>query len=80
MLILTRGTGESIWISDNIEVKVLKIDRTQVKLGIDAPINIPVHREEVRMRIDAEKKAEKAEYVDAEFDEINEKEGPNGSI
>lgn len=47
MLVLTRRVDESIMICDEIVVTVLKVDRGQVKLGIRAPIEMPVDREEV---------------------------------
>lgn len=47
MLVLTRRPGESIRIGDEISVLVLEIQRGQVKVAIDAPREIPVHREEV---------------------------------
>jgi len=47
MLVLTRKINEKIVISTDIVVTVLSIDRDQVKLGIEAPKDISVHREEV---------------------------------
>lgn len=54
MLILTRKLGESITIGDNIKVTVLGIYGKQVRLGIDAPQKVVVHREEVYVRIQQE--------------------------
>lgn len=55
MLLLTRKQGESIRIADEIEVRVLEIRKGQVKLGIDGPRDVPVHRQEVYRKIqDAE--------------------------
>lgn len=54
MLVLTRKENESIMIGDNIEVKLLDIKENQVKLGIVAPREIPVHRREVYLAIQAE--------------------------
>ncbi|MBT7336114.1 MAG: carbon storage regulator CsrA [Gammaproteobacteria bacterium] len=51
MLVLTRRTGESIMIDDEIELKILKIRGSQVHLGIDAPRESTVHRKEVWVRI-----------------------------
>ena len=51
MLILTRRTGESIMIGDSVEVKVLGIRSGQVKIGVEAPKDMPVHREEIFNRI-----------------------------
>lgn len=55
MLILTRKCGESIKIGDDIEVIVLSESRGQIRLGIKAPKNVRVDREEIRAKIDAEK-------------------------
>ncbi len=54
MLILTRKLGESINIGDNIKVTVLGIYGRQVRLGIDAPLKVVVHREEVYVKIQNE--------------------------
>lgn len=54
MLILTRRTSESIKIGDEIEVVVLGVKGTQVRLGINAPKSIAVHRQEVYLRIQRE--------------------------
>ena len=51
MLILTRRVGETIIIDDNIEVTVLAVKGNQVRLGIQAPEDIAVHREEIYKRL-----------------------------
>lgn len=51
MLILTRKLGENIRIGDKIRIVILDIKGGQVKLGIDAPPNVAVHREEIYERI-----------------------------
>ncbi|MCP4006738.1 MAG: carbon storage regulator CsrA [bacterium] len=47
MLVLTRRSGESIRIGDDVTVRVVEIHNGQVRLAIEAPRSIPVHREEV---------------------------------
>ncbi len=47
MLVLSRNKDESIFIGDNIKITVVDIRGDKVRLGIDAPTEIPVHREEV---------------------------------
>ena len=51
MLILTRRIGETLKIGDDIEVTILAIKGNQVRLGIEAPKEVTVHREEVWERI-----------------------------
>ena len=55
MLILTRRVGESIKVGQDITVTVLGVKGMQVRLGIDAPQNVAVHREEVAERIKHER-------------------------
>ena len=55
MLILSRKEGENIVINDNIIVTVLENRGKQIRIGIDAPRSVEVHRQEVYDRIQAEK-------------------------
>ena len=60
MLILTRRVGETIRINDEISIQVLGICGQQVRLGITAPADVAVHREEVYERIQVQRQAESA--------------------
>ena len=58
MLALSRKKGESLVLSNNIEVTVLEIKGEQVKLGITAPKDVPIYRKEVYTQIQAANEAE----------------------
>ena len=58
MLILTRRVGEVLRIGDDISITVLSVKGNQVRIGIDAPSDLSVHREEIYVRICNELKAE----------------------
>lgn len=60
MLIITRRVGEVIRLNDNITIEPLEVNGNQVRMGIDAPRNISVHREEIYDRIQAEKDQNKS--------------------
>jgi carbon storage regulator len=55
MLILTRRVSEALIIGDDITIKVLSVKGHQVRLAIDAPREVSVHREEIYQRIQCEK-------------------------
>ena len=57
MLILTRKTGESILIGDDIEVTITAIDQNKVRVGIKSPAHIPIYREELYRKIQKENRA-----------------------
>jgi carbon storage regulator len=54
MLILTRRVGETLMIGDDVTVTVLGVKGNQVRVGVDAPKDVPVHREEIYERIQKE--------------------------
>ena len=60
MLILTRRVGETIRINDDISIQVLIVCGQQVKLGIVAPADVAVHRDEIYQRIQAEREISSA--------------------
>lgn len=57
MLILTRRVGETLKIGDEVEVSVLGVRGNQVRIGVEAPKNVAVHREEIYKRIQDKKNA-----------------------
>ncbi len=57
MLILTRRIGEKLIIGENVTVTILAVKGNQIRVGIDAPPEVKVHREEIYLKIQSEKKS-----------------------
>lgn len=55
MLVLSRKKNESVIIADNIQVTIVEVRGDKVRLGINAPKSVPVHREEIAEKIEAKK-------------------------
>ena len=70
MLILTRKLGESITIGDEIKVTVLGVFGRQVRLGVDAPPSVIVHREEVYLKIQDENRAASSSSIKDDLGKI----------
>ena len=68
MLILTRRIGETIMIGNDVSITVLDINGKQVRIGIDAPAEIKVHRKEIYLRIQQEENGD-AQNDDAHIDD-----------
>ncbi|GGK23944.1 carbon storage regulator [Caldalkalibacillus thermarum] len=67
MLVLARKKGESIIIDDQIEVKVVAVEGDVVKLGIEAPKSVSIHRQEVYQAIQEENRAARMTAFDPEW-------------
>jgi carbon storage regulator len=72
MLILTRRMGETLIIGDDVNVTVLGIKGNQVRLGINAPKDVSVHREEIYLRIQQERTGD--EDIDVSVDHEHKEE------
>jgi carbon storage regulator len=73
MLVLTRKTGEAIQIGEDIEITVVAVNGDQVKLGINAPKNVEIHRKEIYLSIQ-EENAEASKGIENLFNILPKKE------
>lgn len=70
MLILTRRIGETLMVGDEVTVTVLGVKGNQVRIGVNAPKEIAVHREEIYQRIQREKEAQNEASSDEQPTEL----------
>lgn len=71
MLILTRRIGETLIIGDDVNITVLGVKGNQVRLGINAPKDVSVHREEIYLRIQQEREGSDVK-ADMDVEEVVE--------
>ena len=69
MLILTRRAGETVMVGSDITITVLGVKGNQVRIGINAPKDVAVHREEIYERIQSEKSAQESGKTEPKSDE-----------
>ncbi len=78
MLILTRRVGETLMVGDDVTVTVLGVKGNQVRIGVNAPKEVAVHREEIYQRIQKEREGDAEVYPEQQW--VTEVEEGNGSF
>lgn len=73
MLILTRRAGETLIVGDDVSITVLGVKGNQVRLGVNAPKDVSVHREEIYQRIQREKSLKSGETIAEDNDDVGNK-------
>lgn len=79
MLILTRRVGESLMVGDEVTITVLGVKGNQVRIGVNAPKDVGVHREEIYQRIQREKLMKLEAALKGQHTDESSKGGSNGS-
>ncbi|MEN9625965.1 MAG: Carbon storage regulator [archaeon] len=79
MLVISRKAGDQLVIGDDIIVTVVKVEGDKVRIGIDAPSEVPVNRDEIQARKDAEIKTGGLEKGVADIPTSGNSEGPGSS-
>lgn len=64
MLVLSRKSGESLWINDNIEVRIVEVSNDKVKIGINAPKEVKILRSELCMTMESNKESSESTSVE----------------
>jgi len=77
MLVLTRKPKQSIMIGDDVEVTVLSVGGEKVRLGIQAPSEVPVHRTEIYREIQRQHEGQPPDVSSEARDPLREPGGPN---
>lgn len=75
MLILTRRVGETLMIGDEVSVTVLGVKGNQVRIGVNAPKTVSVHREEIYQRIQREKSGDAPAPAAAPYEDDGDNSG-----